>query len=185
MINKEIKLTRPARTEINPFVESTPLGFMRRVTPNIERIFEDYGGFNFPNFFGRDFFPMAREFESEIWKPALEVREKDGKFFVHMELPGLKKEDVKVELTTNLLTLSGERKKETEEKREGYFRTERSYGSFYRTITLPEGARIDTATARMVDGVLEITVEVPKAEKIRTLEIKEGGNALKAKAVAK
>jgi HSP20 family protein len=80
------------------------------------------------------------------------------------DLPGLKRDDVKVELTEGLLTISGERKEEKEEKREGYYRSERSYGSFFRQIPLPEGAKTDTAKAEFNDGVLEITMQAPARE---------------------
>ena len=101
------------------------------------------------------------------------------------DLPGLKKDDVKVELTDEALTLSGERKEEKEEKREGYYRSERTYGSFYRYIPLPRGTKTDTAKAEFHDGVLEVKMQVPKSEtRSRRLEITEGGKAAAAKASA-
>jgi HSP20 family protein len=119
------------------------------------------------------------------WSPAVEVRRNDGELIVRTDLPGLKKDDVKVELTDNLLTISGERKEEKEEKREGYYRSERSYGSFYRQVPLPEGAKTDTATAEFTDGVLQITMQAPEREpKSRRLEIKMGEEPAKAKAAA-
>jgi HSP20 family protein len=113
------------------------------------------------------------------------VLQKNGEFIVRADLPGLRKENVKVEITDNVLTLSGERKEEKEEKREGYYRSERSYGSFYRQIPLPEGAKTDTATAEFKDGVLEITMQAPERQpRARRLEIKQGEEAAKAKAAA-
>ena len=77
-------------------------------------------------------------------------------------------------MTDNLLEISGERKEEKEEKREGFYRSERSYGSFYRQIPLPEGAKTEDATATFRNGVLEITMPAPKVEaSARKLEIKE------------
>ena len=105
--------------------------------------------------------------------PALEIEEKDNKLFVKADLPGLKKEDVKVEVTLEGLTITGERKEEKEEKKEGYFRTERLYGSFERFVPLPDGAVLDKAIAEFKDGVLMVTVplgNVPKAE-AKTLPI--------------
>src|SRR6185503_13501622 len=88
--------------------------------------------------------------------------------------PGLTKDDVKVELTNDMLTLSGERQEEKEEKREGFYRSERSYGSFYRQIPLPEGTKTEDANATFRNGVLEITMPAPKVEtSTRKLEIKE------------
>lgn len=97
-----------------------------------------------------------------IWTPIVEVKEKDGKLLVTAELPGLKKEDVKVHIDGFALVIEGERKIEREEKAEGYYVSERSYGNFYRSIALPEYAKIDLATAEFKDGVLEVAVPVPE-----------------------
>ncbi len=177
--------TELAPTEAKPITASTPFGFMRRFATDMERLFEEFEGFRFPSLFGREFFPFTREFEHVGWVPEIEVRQKNGQFVVRADLPGLKKNDVKVELADNVLTISGERKEETEEKREGYYRSERSYGSFYRQIPLPEGAKTDTASAEFTDGVLQITMEAPEREpRARRLEIKQGEESAKAKAAA-
>jgi HSP20 family molecular chaperone IbpA/Arc/MetJ-type ribon-helix-helix transcriptional regulator len=86
--------------------------------------------------------------------PAVEVRERDGNLVVSAELPGLNKDDVKVEVTGDGLVIQGERKREQEEERGGVHRSERSYGSFYRSIPLPEGANIEQAKAQFNNGVL-------------------------------
>ncbi|HEU4477326.1 MAG TPA: Hsp20/alpha crystallin family protein [Pyrinomonadaceae bacterium] len=178
--------TELATTEAKPAVAPTPFGFMRRFATDMERLFEDFESFRFPSLFGREFFPFTREFEHVDWSPAIEVRQDNGQFIIRTDLPGLKKDDVKVELTDNLLTISGERKEQKEEKREGYYRSERSYGSFYRQVPLPEGAKTDTATAEFTDGVLQITMQAPEREpKPRRLEIKKGEEPAKAIAAAK
>jgi HSP20 family protein len=180
--------TQPAelvRTETKPAVAPTPFGFMRRFATDMERLFEEFPGFRFPSLFGSQFFPFTKEFERVTWVPEVEVVQKNGEFTARVDLPGLKKEDVKVELTDNVLTISGERKEEKEEKREGYFRSERSYGSFYRQIPLPEGAKTDTAIAEFTDGVLQIKMQAPEREsRVRRLEIKQGEEAARAKAAA-
>jgi HSP20 family protein len=161
----------------------TPFGFMRRFTTDMERLFNEFEGFRFPSLYGREFFPFTREFEQMGWVPEIEVLRKNGDFIVRADLPGMKKENVKVEITENVLTLSGERKEEMEEKREGFYRSERSYGTFYRQIPLPEGAKTDTAKAEFKDGVLEIVVQAPKEEpQARRLEIKQEEEPAKAKA---
>ena len=178
--------TKLTRTEAKPTTASTPFRFMRRFATDMERLFEDFEGFRVPSLFGSEFFPFNREFEHVGWVPEIEVRQSNGQFVVRADLPGLKKDEVKVELTDDVLAISGERKEEKEEKREGYYRSERSYGSFYRQIPLPEGAKSDTATAKFTDGVLEITLEAPKREpRTRRLEIKQGAEAAKAAAAAK
>jgi HSP20 family protein len=177
--------TELARPEAQPIAPFTPFGFMRRFAGDMERLFEDFEGWRFPSLFRREFVPFRKEFEQMAWVPEIEVMQSEGQFVVRADLPGLKKDDVKVELTGDVLAISGERKEEKEEKREGYYRSERSYGSFYRQIPLPEGAKTDTATAKFTDGVLQITMQAPEREpRARRLEIKQEEEPAKAKAVA-
>ena len=113
--------------------------------------------------------------ELATWAPPVEVRERDGNLVVHAELPGLNKEDVKVEVTNEGLVIQGERKREHEEDRGGVHRSERSYGAFYRLIPLPEGANIDQAKAQFNNGVLEVSVPIPKTqENTRQIPIEAG-----------
>lgn len=165
---EEMELARKMSETSNPFQ------MMRRFTKDMERLFTDFNGFNFPTFFRPDFVPFRMEFEKVGWIPALEVLQNNGNFIVRMDLPGMTKDAVKVEITNELLTISGERKEEKEDKGEGFYRTERSYGSFFRQIPLPEGAKTENATATFADGVLEIMMPAAKVEpSIRKLEIKE------------
>jgi HSP20 family protein len=118
------------------------------------------------------------------WVPEIEVLRKNGEFIVRADLPGMKKENLEIEINENVLTLTGERKEKKEEKGEGYIRSERSYGTFYRQVPLPKGAKLDTAKAEFKEGVLEITMQAPKQEpQTRRLEIKHGEGA-KAMAAA-
>lgn len=162
-----------------------PIGLMRRFTKDMERFFEDFEGFRFPNVFGRDFEPFRMEFDNVEWMPQIEMLQNNGQLVVRADLPGLTKNDVKVELTNDMLTISGERKQEKEEKREGFYRSERSYGSFYRQVPLPEGVKTESANAIFHNGVLEITMPAPKMEThTRKLEINEAraGKSIKAAA---
>ena len=162
-----------------------PFQMMRRFTQDMERLFEDFRGLNFPQFFKPDFAPFRMEFDKVEWVPQIEVLHNNGQFMVRADLPGLTKDDVKVEVTDDLLTLSGERKEEKEERREGFYRSERSYGSFYRQIPLPEGAKTQNAAATFHNGVLEITIPAQKLEPLtRKLEITEPTEAKTAKAAA-
>jgi HSP20 family protein len=98
--------------------------------------------------------------ETSTWTPAIEVAQKDGVYSIRAEIPGVKPEDMKVELSNDAVILEGERVAEREEKKDGIYRSERLYGRFYRSIPLPEGADADQARARFENGVLEVTVPV-------------------------
>lgn len=160
-----------------PFPALTPFSMMRRFTDDMERFFDDFGAFRAPFDFRFDL-PKMKKFQKTMWSPAIEVSRANGELLVKADLPGLKKSDVNVEFKEGCLVLSGERNQETKKEEEGYFSTERSYGSFYRSIPLPEGFDADKATANFEHGVLTIKVAVPKLEKTgRKLEITEGMKA--------
>lgn len=109
------------------------------------------------------------------WRPVIEVREDKDRLLVRAELPGLKKEEVKVAIAGDVLVIEGERKLDKEEKGEGYFRSERSYGKFYRAIPVPEGAITDKTTAKFMDGVLEVAIPIPEMKtKLKEIPISEG-----------
>jgi HSP20 family protein len=109
------------------------------------------------------------------WSPRVDVFEREGQFVVHADLPGLTKEDVKVQVTDELLTIEGERKQEKKEERAGCCYTERSYGTFYRAIPLPEGVESTKATAGFDKGVLEVVMPMMRRPepKARRLEVRE------------
>jgi len=153
-----------------------PFSAMRRISEDMDRLLDSFG-------FGRGLFPTfgqstlsgyGGEGSSSLWTPHIEVYERDGKFLVSAELPGVKKEDVNVELTQDAVTIQGQRKQEKTSSEGGFYRSERSYGSFYRTIPLPEGANTENASATFRDGALQIEIEVPQQKTSgRTLEIKD------------
>jgi HSP20 family protein len=95
---------------------------------------------------------------------------------VRADLPGMSKDDINVEITDDALVIRGERRSEREENEEGYYRSERSYGSFYRRIPLPEGVSAENANATFRNGMLEITMLAPQRaeQQRRQLEIREG-----------
>lgn len=126
-----------------------PFALLGRMTSEFDRIFEEGG---WPAFRSRW---VA---EPAAWTPNIDVYEKDNRLIARVDLPGMKKEDVKVEVVDGRLTISGERQHETEENRENFYRCEREYGSFYRAIPLPEGATLDHIKAAFENGVLEVTV---------------------------
>ena len=110
-----------------------------------------------------------RERVEGLWAPLVDVEETKDNIIARIELPGMKKEDIKVTLMNNILTISGERKHEAEEKGKTYYRIERAYGRFQRTIELPTDVTSDKAKASYKDGILELVV--PKSEKAKEKEI--------------
>jgi HSP20 family protein len=108
------------------------------------------------------------------WIPAMDLVETEGEFVLRADLPGLSEEDVKIELEDNVLTIKGERKAEHEERKEGYYRVERSSGSFARSLTLPEGVDADAVEASFDRGVLEVRIPKPEVRKPRKVEITVG-----------
>jgi len=159
----EVKVTKPETKagvpalRYEPFFPAFPFGgslfgaspfrMMRRITEEMDRVFGKFA-------------PAVPE--PEFWAPTLEVTQPNGNLVAKLELPGLKKEEVKVEITDEGLVVSGERNIEKEAKDEGYFRSERSYGKFYRMIPLPEGAKVENAKAELNNGVLIVTVPIPE-----------------------
>jgi HSP20 family protein len=136
--------------------------------------------FPFGRLFGMNPFGLMREFweemdrmfrgsragvQTEEWAPTVDVQQCNGSLVVSAELPGLKKEEVKVALTDDALIIEGERKREHKEDHDGFHRWERSYGRFYRSIPLPEGAKTDQAKAELQEGVLKVSVPVPEIKK--------------------
>ena len=108
------------------------------------------------------------------WIPAMDLVETDDHFVLKADLPGLNEGDVNIEVEDNVLTVSGERKSEHEDKREGHYRVERSFGSFRRTLTLPEGVDPEAVSATFDKGVLEVRIPKPEQRKPRRVAIQVG-----------
>ena len=109
------------------------------------------------------------------WIPSMDLVETDEHFVLRADLPGLSEEDVSIELEDNVLTVAGERKAEHEEKKEGFYRMERSFGQFRRSLTLPEGVDADAIAATFDKGVLEVRIPKPEERKPRKVSIAVGG----------
>jgi HSP20 family protein len=121
----------------------------------------------FDNFFnGTD---RDEDYALTAWSPAVDIAEHDDQYVVKMELPGVSKEEVKITLESNILTIRGEKKQEKETKKENYHRVERSYGSFQRSFTLPTTVKNDKIDASFKDGILDI--KLPKAEEAKPKQI--------------
>jgi HSP20 family protein len=108
------------------------------------------------------------------WVPAMDLVETDDHFVLRADLPGLGQGDVELSLEDDVLTLSGERKAEHEERGEGFYRLERATGAFSRSLTLPEGVDGDAIAARFDQGVLEVRIPKPERRKPRRLQIEVG-----------
>ena len=155
-----------------PALWTSPFSFMRRFTEDMDRLFEDFGG-------RHEWLTWPREWGEGRWRPNIEMFEKDGQLVLRADLPGLTKNDVKVDITEDALTIQGERKKEHEEKGETFYRSERSYGGFYRLVPLPEGVSPESVNATFHDGVLEVTMKAPARPNVapRHVEVKDAGEA--------
>jgi len=124
----------------------------------INQLFDDvWRGFDVPAFTGRGESPL---------RPRIDVAETDSEIQVAAELPGLDDKDVEVTLTEGVLTIKGEKKSERKEEGKGFHLSERSYGSFQRSIVLPEGVDADKVSAEFTNGVL--TVKVPKLPSVQS-----------------
>ena len=121
----------------------------------------------FDDFFER---PVTRpEWTGGVWCPCVDMSETKDNVIIKTEIPGMSKDDVKVSVQDNVLTLSGEKKQEKEEKDANYHRIERNHGSFSRSFTLPASVKPDKVKATYKDGVLNITL--PKSEEVKPKEI--------------
>jgi HSP20 family protein len=114
---------------------------------------------------------------TQRWIPAMDLVEEGDHFVLRADLPGLSEADVNVELEDNVLTISGERRSQHEQRKEGYYRLERAAGAFSRSLTLPEGIDPDGIKASFQAGVLEVTVPKPEQRKPRRVAIDVGGRA--------
>jgi HSP20 family protein len=127
----------------------------------------------FSTFFGDTTGPTNGN--SRRWVPAMDLVETQDHFVVRADLPGLTEGDISIELEDNVLTISGERKLEEKAEKQGYFRVERSFGRFARTLTLPDGIDADSIDAQFDNGVLEVHIPKPEQRKPRKVAIGVGG----------
>lgn len=161
----------PPRYGSDPF--ASPYRTLRRISEDMDRFFDRaLGDFAI----GRTAPGFGALASGASWSPRIEAFQKDNQFIVRAELPGLKKEDVRVNVSDSCVTIEGERRHEFEENRDGVFHTERSYGSFFREIPVPDGAIGDKAEATFRDGILEVKLDAPPREvaRGRSIDIKQG-----------
>jgi HSP20 family protein len=168
------------RETFPPFGE--PFRVLERFADEMDQLFDEFG-------LGRGWFgprlafrlPRALPTRAEGWLPDVEMLQRNNHLMIRADLPGLTKDDVKIEITENAVTIEGERRREREEEKAGVYRSERSYGAFSRTIALPQGAMTEQAKASFKDGVLEITMPAPPetVTRGRKLEITESAGSKK------
>ena len=160
-----------AMTKTSPQVTARrePFGLLRQMTSELDRVFDEpvFASFHWPS--------RAFGTRQPTWSPDIDVFEKDNCLVTRIDLPGMKKEEVTVEVTDGHLAISGERTTVKEEKKNNEYRSERAYGRFYRAVPLPQGARLEEVKATFADGVLEVAVPLPaKAQSApRQVEISE------------
>ena len=106
------------------------------------------------------------------WMPSVDIKEEDDKFLIYADIPGVDPKDIDVSMENGILTIKGERETESKEEREGYKRTERSKGTFYRRFSLPDSADADKINAKSKNGVLELTIPKHEVVKPRKISVK-------------
>jgi HSP20 family protein len=164
-----------------------PLSMMRSLVDDLDHFFDDFLGFGgSPSRYRQPSSGTGSGSAlqstgggygtASLWYPQIEVSERGGNLVVCADLPGIRKEDVHLEVHDDYLVLEGERRQESEEDQGGVYRSERSYGRFYRTIPLPDGVNPEQVRANFKDGVLEVTVPMPSREQRqgRRIEIQQG-----------
>lgn len=151
-----------------------PFGLLREMTSELDRMFDEpWTLFRWPS-------AATASPDAPIWAPKVDVVTKNNQLVTRVDLPGMQKDDVLVEVTDGHLTLSGERKKETKEEKDNVYREEREYGSFCRTVPLPKGVKAEDVKASFANGVLEVSVPLPSAStqtNARKIPIADGAPA--------
>ena len=149
-----------------------PFSMMRQLSRDMDRLFDSFFGTGFGSSLwgggGREALDAPT-----LWSPQIDVQRRDDALVLKADLPGVSKEDLKIDIDDNTLVISGQRQEEHEEggKDQGYQLYERSYGTFYRAIPLPQDVNADDIQAEMRDGVLKVTVPLPQSARRRRIQI--------------
>ena len=156
---------------MDPFemLRMSPFSLMRRFTEEMDQYFAQLG---------MDRGGQGTAAGSGLFVPPVEVVERDGTLTVRADLPGMTKDDIRVDMTENILTIAGERRAERKEKQDGVVHSERRYGMFRRQIALPEGVNAEQATANFKDGVLEVKMPaLQRQARGRQIDIQSGASS--------
>jgi HSP20 family protein len=130
-----------------------PFGELSELRARFDRMFDQFDG------------------RERVWTPAIDVERDDGNLVIHADLPGIKPEEVRIDVEDDILTVSGEHQESKEEKDKNYVRRERRYGSFCRSMALPAGVDATKIEAKTHDGVVEVTIPLPKEAKKEAVTI--------------
>lgn len=150
--------------EVTPWRPAMDLSRWER---DMDRMMEDFFGRRMRSWWPEGWFKADK---LEVRAPAVDLYEEKDDIVIKAEIPGMDKDNIEVNLTDHTLTIKGEKKKEEEVKEENYYRSERSYGSFVRTLELPKDVHADKVKASFKNGILE--VRMPKTEEAKAKEIK-------------
>jgi HSP20 family protein len=160
---------------------SNPFELMWQLSRDMDRMMSSVFGAGSAPLFGSNVRSMLQQGRDETWStpmawsPRIDVEQRGDSILIRADLPGVRKEDVQIEVTDEGLTIAGERREEREEggDDQGYRAIERTYGTFYRTVPLPQKVNIEKLTAKMRDGVLQITVPLDESSRPRRIQIQE------------
>jgi len=144
--------------------ERDPFAGLARLQDEMNRLFESYGPFAGHRRGGQE------HVSARVWQPLADVYEDQDRIVLHFDLPGLRQEDIDIEMTGDTLTIKGERRFEDEQRRDNYVRVERAYGQFQRTFTIGVPIQQDGVSAAYKNGVLEVTL--PKAEETKPKKVR-------------
>jgi HSP20 family protein len=174
--------SRRALARRTPYFGTTasPFNLMRQMADDIERLFSDVDfarvgfGLQSPQRSTGLFDPWRSESRlmEATWAPQVETFRRDGNLVVRADLPGLSKDNITIETDDDVLLISGERGDETRDERDDFYRSERTYGRFFRAIQLPDGVNTEQIEATFKDGVLEVTIPAPKVTTQKSRQIK-------------
>lgn len=170
-------ITSSQRGSLSPFgeFEQSPFSSLWQISREMDRLMDAFFGGGLAAGYAGNAPTSESRYARTMWTPQIEVRQREDALVIHVDLPGIKQEDIQLEATEEGIAISGERSEQRDEGEQGYRRTERTYGSFYRLIPLPDGARVESAKASMHNGVLEVTVPLERPQR-RRIQI-EGGQS--------
>jgi HSP20 family protein len=169
---KDRAMTRAGSRQLTSAAQR-PFATIRELSREMDRLMDSFFGRGFGSFL-RDSSIRDDEWQgSTLWTPQIDVQHRDNAIVVRADLPGVRKEDVQVEVQDDALIISGERREEHEEggDDQSYRMYERSYGSFYRSVPLPTGTKSDEIQAVMRDGVLKVTLPLPENARPKKIQI--------------